>query len=155
MALFFGAQYGLAHIPEFHLQWLNTVIDWIASLLVVVGLFFLGAPVAALFASLFLDEIAAAVEMDSYPADPPSPGVSFWKGLFAGLRLAGWVILFSLILLPFNFLLPGIGTAADAGRQWLASGPRVLRTGGVAAHVAIGGAGFAPAPHIRCLVRRG
>lgn len=120
VALFFGVQYGLAHIPEFHLQWLNTVIDWITSLLVVVVLFFLGAPVAALFASLFLDEIAAAVEMDSYPADPPSPGVSFWKGLFAGLRLAGWVILFSLILLPFNFLLPGIGTALTlAVNGWL------------------------------------
>ena len=61
-ALFFGAQYGLAHLPQFHLAWLNTAIDWLASLLVIVGLFFLGAPVAALFASLFLDEIAEAVE---------------------------------------------------------------------------------------------
>ena len=56
-ALFFGAQYGLAHLPQFHWQWLNVAVDWLGSLLVVVGLFFLGAPVAALFASLFLDEI--------------------------------------------------------------------------------------------------
>ena len=71
--------------PQFHWAWLNTAIDWLGSLLVIVGLFFLGAPVAALFASLFLDEIAEAVEKSQYPADPPSPGVPFWTGLIAGL----------------------------------------------------------------------
>lgn len=111
-ALFFGAQYGLSHLPTLHWQWVNTVVDWLGSLIVIVGLFFLGAPVAALFASLFLDEIAEAVEKRFYPADPPSPGVPFWVGLIAGLRLTFWVIVLTLLLLPFNFWLPGIGTAA-------------------------------------------
>lgn len=119
-ALFFGAQYGLSHLPHFHWQWVNTVVDWLGSILVIVGLFFLGAPVAALFASLFLDEIAAAVETRYYPADPPSPGVPFWTGLFAGLKLALWVIVLSVVLLPFNFVLPGIGTVATiAVNGWL------------------------------------
>ena len=109
--LFFAAQYGLSHLPQFHWHWINTAADLIASLLAIVALFFLGAPVAALFASLFLDEIAEAVEKDYYPADPPSPGVPFWRGLFAGLRLAFWVIAFTLVLLPFNIWLPGIATA--------------------------------------------
>lgn len=111
-ALFLGAQYGLAYLPQFQAHWINTAIDWLTSLLVIIALFFLGAPVSALFASLFLDEIAEAVEKKDYPADPPSPGTPFWRGLAAGLRLTFWVIVFTLLLLPFNFILPGIGTAA-------------------------------------------
>lgn len=119
-ALFFGSQYGLAHLPAFHWEWVNVVVDWLGSLLVIVGLFFLGAPVAALFASLFLDEIAEAVEKSDYPADPPSSGTPFWTGLFAGLRLSFWVVLWTLVLLPFNFWLPGIGTALTiAVNGWL------------------------------------
>lgn len=119
-ALFFGAQYGLAYLPQFQWEWLNTAIDWLTSLLVIIGLFFLGAPVAALFASLFLDDIAEAVEKNDYPADPPSAGTPFWRGLAAGLRLSLWVIVFTLVLLPFNFLLPGFGTAATlAVNGWL------------------------------------
>ena len=111
--LFFGAQYGFAALPQFHWNWLNTAIDWLGSLLILVGLYFLGAPVAALFASLFLDDIAEAVEKEHYPADPPSAGTPFWRGLMAGLKLTLLVVVFTLLLLPFNFLLPGIGTAAS------------------------------------------
>jgi CysZ protein len=119
-ALFFGAQYGLAHMAEFHWHWVNVVVDWLGSLLVVLGLFFLGAPVAALFASLFLDEIAEAVEKSHYPADPPSSGTPFWTGLIAGLRLSFWVVVWTLVLLPFNFWLPGIGWVATiAVSGWL------------------------------------
>lgn len=119
-ALFVGTHYALSYLPTSHWQWVTTVLDWIASLLVIVGLFFLGAPVAALFASLFLDEIAEAVEKKYYPADPPSAGVPFWTGLSAGLRLAFWVIVLNVVLLPFNFLLPGIGTAVTlAVNGWL------------------------------------
>ncbi len=150
-ALFFGAQYGLAHLPQFHWHWLNVAVDWLGSLLVIVGLFFLGAPVAALFASLFLDEIAEAVEKSHYPADPPSSGTPFWAGLIAGLRLSFWVVFWTLVLLPFNFFLPGLGYGGDDCRQWLAVGPRIFRAGGAAPYVAIGGAGAAGgATHSAC-----
>ncbi len=118
--LFLGANYVLTYLPTSHWQWVTTLVDWIADLVVVVGLFFLGAPVAALFASLFLDEIAGAVEKKYYPADPPSAGVPFSTGLAAGLRLAVWVIVLNILLLPFNFLLPGIGTMVTvAVNGWL------------------------------------
>ena len=120
VTLFLGAQWGLAHLPEFRWHWLNDAVDWIASLLLILGMFFLGAPVAALFASLFLDDIAEAVEKKYYPADPPSPGIPFWRGLFAGLRLSFWVILFTVLLLPFNVWLPGVGTVLTIGVDgWL------------------------------------
>lgn len=118
--LFAAAQFGFGYVPRFQDHAINVAIDWVASLLVVIGLVFLGAPVAALFASLFLDEIASAVEKRYYPADPPSPGTPFWRGLAAGLRLSFWVIVFTLLLLPFNFILPGIGTLATlAVNGWL------------------------------------
>lgn len=112
IALFFGAQYGFSHLPTLHWEWVNTLIDWLGSLMIIVGLIFLGAPVAGLFASLFLDDIAEAVEKRYYPADPPSPGVPFWAGLFAGLRLTFWMIVLTLLLLPVNFWLPMFGFPA-------------------------------------------
>lgn len=107
--LFVGLQFALDYVPQLGWEWLNTAIDWIASLLFVVVLFFLGAPVAAVFASLFLDDIAEAVEKNSYPADPPASGVGFWVGLMAGLRLGGWVLLLNLLLLPVTLFVPFFG----------------------------------------------
>ncbi len=107
--LFAGLQYGLHHLPEFRAHWLNEAVDWIASILFIVAFVFLGAPVAALFGSLFLDEIAAVVEKQYYPADAPASGAPFFATLSAGLRLAAWVIVLSALLLPFDIGLPGIG----------------------------------------------
>ena len=106
--LFVGMQYGLAALPTLHWAWVNTVLNWILS----VGFFFLpifiGAPVAAIFASFFLDEISAAVEKKHYPNDPKAPGTPFFVGLGIGLRFAAILILVNLILLPFNIFLPVI-----------------------------------------------
>ena len=104
--LFWAAQYGLAHIPPLSWPWLNTALDLLASALLLVAMVLLGAPVAALFGSLFLDEIAEEVEKTYYPADPPATGASFWAGLTAGLRLTFWLILFEIVLMPLNLLQP-------------------------------------------------
>jgi len=108
--LYSAMRFGFAHLPV-HAAWLKAAADWAASALLVLLVFFLGAPVAALFASLFLEEIADAVEERFYPADPKPPGVRFWTALWTGLRLFFWVLLLNLLLLPFNILLPGFGTA--------------------------------------------
>jgi CysZ protein len=111
VGLFVGLQYGLAALPTLHWHWVNTVLNWLLS----VGFFFLpifiGAPVAAIFASFFLDEISAAVEKKHYPNDPKAPGTPFFTGLGIGLRFAVIVILVNLLLLPFNFFLPVIAWA--------------------------------------------
>jgi len=107
--LYVGMRIGFAHL-HLHGVWLQAAVDWLASILLVLLLFFLGAPVAALFASLFLEDIADAVEERFYPADPKPPGVSFWTALWTGLRLFFWVLLLNLLLLPLNIFLPGFGT---------------------------------------------
>lgn len=120
VGLFAGLQYGLHHLPTLHAHWLNVVLDFLASLLLLVAFAFLGAPVAALFASLFLDEIAGAVEKKYYPADPPASGASFFTTLWAGLRLTGWIVGLDIVLLPVDFLAPGFGWIASlAVNGWL------------------------------------
>src|SRR4051812_33259770 len=85
--LFVGAQYGLHRLPIPHTALLDAVLAVAASLALFFLVMFLGAPVAALFASLFLDDIAGSMEARFYPADPPAPGAPFWRSLWLGLRL--------------------------------------------------------------------
>ena len=54
--------------------WINDLLAMLATILMVVLPFFLGAPVAAFFGSFFLDEIAAEIEARYYPADPRASG---------------------------------------------------------------------------------
>jgi len=61
-----GASYGLEAIPDIGADWgwpiLDEVIDWLSGAFVVLVLILLLMPVSALFAGLFLEEVAAAVE---------------------------------------------------------------------------------------------
>jgi CysZ protein len=109
--LFAGTEYGQAHLPTLGWHWINVALEWLAPVLFVLLMVVLGAPVAAIFGSLFLDEIAEAVEAQYYPADPKASGVPFFTGLLVGMRLAFWILLLSLVLLPFHILLPLAGTA--------------------------------------------
>ncbi len=81
-------------------------------MLFILSLFYLGAPVAALFGSLFVDEIASAIEDRHYSLAPKAPGTSFRTNLRAGLRMAGIIVLVDLLLLPVNIFLPGIAWIA-------------------------------------------
>ena len=51
--------------------WIETSIQWLGGLALVVGSIFLIPPVTSLIAGLYLDDIAAVVEREHYPADPP------------------------------------------------------------------------------------
>jgi CysZ protein len=120
VVLFLGLQWGLHHLPVLRWPWLNTTIDWIASLALVVLLFIVGAPVAALFGSFFLDGVARSVEAKYYPGDAPSAGAPIVASLFVALRFAGLVIAVTLALLPVDVMLPGVGSAASlAANGWL------------------------------------
>ena len=106
--LFAGALYGLHHLPIPHSTLSDALIPVFASVLVVFLVIFLGAPVAALFASLFLEGIARAVETRFYSADPPPNGAPFWRALLLGLRLCLLLISLEIVLLPID-LLAGLG----------------------------------------------
>ena len=107
-ALFVAVLYGVHHLPVLGAPWINAAIDFLTPVLLILLVFFLGAPVAALFASFYLEGIARKIEAEYYPADPRASGAPFGAALFAGLRLATLVILVDLALLPVDVAVPGI-----------------------------------------------
>jgi CysZ protein len=110
--VFVAAEYGIQALPTPHWPWLKTTLEILAPILAVVAIFYLGAPVAAIFASLYLDRIAEAVEAKYYPADGRAPGTPFFTALRAGTRLAVTVVLVDIALLPFDIEVPLLGEAA-------------------------------------------
>ncbi|PKR88509.1 cysteine biosynthesis protein CysZ [Pleomorphomonas diazotrophica] len=97
------ADYLVAMLP---VEW-QTAADWLAGLLLFVGLGFLVAPVTALFAGLYADEVAEVVERTRYPTERPGVSQSLMIGFLSALRFTGFVVLVNIAMLPLLFL-PGI-----------------------------------------------
>ena len=112
-------EYGLAQLPVLGNPWVNRALEWLAPLLFLFGGIFVGPPVAALFASLFLDQIADRIEARDYPGSM-ARGASFAATLRAGLKLVVLIIGVNLVLLPFDIGLPGVGELLSvAANGWL------------------------------------
>ena len=73
------------------------IVSVAAALAMLVASIFLMVPVAAMFASLFGDRIAASVEARHYPGLPPARALPLWQEIGEGLGLA-------LVLLGVNLL---------------------------------------------------
>lgn len=97
------ADYLIAMLPA---EW-QTAADWLAGLLLFVGLGFLVAPVTALFAGLYADEVAEVVERTRYPTERPGVSQPLMVGFLSALRFTGFVVLVNIAMLPLLFL-PGI-----------------------------------------------
>jgi CysZ protein len=110
--LFWAAEYALHQLPTLGAHWVNVLLELLAPVLLFLMVLFLGAPVAAIFGSLFLDGIAASIEARCYPADPKAAGIPFLASLGAGARFTGIVIVADLVLLPFDIVLPGAAEIA-------------------------------------------
>jgi CysZ protein len=118
-ALIIGLEYLLAQLPTLGSVWVNRILEIAGPvLLVVVSVFFLGAPVAAIIGSLFLDRIAARVDARFFPNDPRAAGKG--AGIKEAIRLVGLVILANLVLLPFDIGIPGVSEIASVlANGWL------------------------------------
>jgi len=112
-ALFIAAEYGVQQLPALHWPWLNTLLALLAPVLVVALAFFLGAPVAAIFASLYLNRIAIVVEKKYYAGDAPSAGAPFFTSIMVTLRLLAMIVASVLALLPVDVALPVLGSVAS------------------------------------------
>ncbi|MGD0191924.1 MAG: EI24 domain-containing protein [Rhizomicrobium sp.] len=118
--LFLGAEYAVQQLPTLHWHWLNVALQLLVPVLVIVLAFVLGAPVAAIFASLYLNGIASAIEAKYYGNDTPSPGAPFFASFVVVLRVLAWVVLLTLALLPVDVTIPILGSlAALVGNGWL------------------------------------
>jgi CysZ protein len=112
-------EYALSWMPAFGSGAINTALKLLTPLLFLLGGVVLGPPVAALFASLFLDQVAARIEARDYPGLAARPA-SFAMTLRAGLKLAALVAGVNLVLLPVDLGLPGLGELLSiAANGWL------------------------------------
>ncbi len=91
--------------------WLGLVGAIIAGVGLALGLALLIAPVTAVIAGLFLDDIAAVVEQQDFPADPPGQAVPAGRSIILALKFFGIVVLGNILALLL-LLVPGINIAA-------------------------------------------
>ena len=77
--------------------WFGDFLSWGSLGVVIVMSVFLMVPVASAITSLFLDEVAQAVEDEHYPHMPRVPSVSFSEGLRDSISFLG-------VLIGANFL---------------------------------------------------
>lgn len=91
--------------------WLGLIAAILAGIGLALGLALLVAPVTAIIAGLFLDDVAAAVERSDFPADPPGRPVPPIQAMIMALKFFGIVILGNLVALLL-LLVPGVNIGA-------------------------------------------
>src|SRR6476660_3885449 len=100
-------------------SWIETTIEWLGGLALVVGSIFLIPPVTSLMAGLYLDDIAGQVERIYYPGDPPGKEMPALAAIGAGLKFFLVVLVVNLAAL-FLLLVPGVNLIAFyAGNGYL------------------------------------
>lgn len=117
-ALLIGATAGFSWLIEWmtpeqvwlpilgEVKWLNDLFSWGAAFLVGFLSIFLMVPVASAITSLFLDDVADAVERVHYPGLPETPPISFWEGLRDTVNFLGVLVGANLLALILYILFP-------------------------------------------------
>ncbi len=90
--------------------WVGDLLGWGSFGLMLILSVFLMIPVASFITSLFLEDVADAVEAEHYPTLPPAPRTSLWDGMrdtvnfFGVLVGANALAIVAYVLLPFAAL---------------------------------------------------
>ena len=110
----------IAVFASFPWPWLDTVVAWLAGIGLLAAFLLLMAPVTALFAGLFLDDVAELVERQDYPDDPPGRPADLFTSLRMGVEVFLLMIGVFILVIPLWFLAigPVIMVLANA---WLLS----------------------------------
>lgn len=126
-------------LPFFgEVQWVDNLVSWGAAILLMVLSIFVMVPVASAITSLFLDEVADAVEAEHYPSLPQKPRAPFGEGLNDTIKFLGVIIganllalILYLIFSPFALFIFWALNGFLLGREYytLAAMRRVGRTG--------------------------
>jgi CysZ protein len=87
----------------FPYPWLETLVAIGAGLGLLAAFFFLMVPVTALFAGLYLDDVAAKVETKHYGADPPGKPQPVLKSVWLAVQFGLLVLVVNLLALPLVF----------------------------------------------------
>jgi CysZ protein len=94
-----------AHLPIDAIAWLLSIA---AGFGIVAGSVMLMPAVTALVAGFFADQIAAEVEREDFPADPPGKALPLWRALVEGAKTALLALVVYVCAAPF-LLVAGLG----------------------------------------------
>ncbi len=119
LALLIGATAGFAWLIEAvtpeeawlpvlgEVRWLNDLLSWGAVFLLAFLSIFLMVPVASAITSMFLDDVADAVEADHYPELPKAERVPFWDSVRDTVNFLGVLIGANILaIILYIFLAP-------------------------------------------------
>lgn len=110
IALLIGATAGLVWLVTSmtggsEITWLGDVLAWGSVFLMLFLSVFLMVPVASAITSLFLDEVASAVEAKHYPGYQPVAPVPFSDALSDTVQFLGVIIVANLVALVLYFFM--------------------------------------------------
>lgn len=91
------------------ITWISKLLSWGSVLLMMVLSVFLMVPVASAFTSLFLDDVADAVEQKHYPGLPAVEHVSLADSLRDTVRFLGLIIVANLLALVLYLIFLPVG----------------------------------------------
>jgi len=92
-------------------DWIEKTVQWLGGFALVVGSIFLVPPVTSLIAGLYLDDIAAVVEREHFPTDPPGKELATLPAIGLAIKFFAVVLLVNIVAL-FLLLIPGINLVA-------------------------------------------
>ena len=91
--------------------WLTFVIGIFASLGLALALALLLAPVTAIIAGFFLDDVAEVIEKRDYPGEPAGRALPMGEAILGSVKFLGVVILGNIVAL-FLLFIPGVNLVA-------------------------------------------
>jgi CysZ protein len=95
----------LARVSVANNWWIDTAIDVLGGLAVLVLTWLLFPAVVTLVISLFIDRIITAVETQYYPHLPALRPLSFWRSIAAAFKFTSVMVVLNLFALPL-YLVP-------------------------------------------------
>jgi len=113
--LFFGMWLGLQMLTTSYLfpflegwTWVTSIIAWLLGIGVIFGAGFLLAPTSAIFAGLFLDEVAEHIEETHYPNHRKGTAMPLGNSIGLAIKFSFMVLVVNLVALIL-FLFAGLG----------------------------------------------
>ncbi|NBN80146.1 sulfate transporter family protein [Microvirga tunisiensis] len=111
LVIWIGLQALVAGYVDLPYPWLDAVLSILTGIGAIFALGFLVAPVTALFAGLFQDDVAEIVERTDYAGEQPGRAMPLGASLASTVKFTGIVILGNLLALVL-LLVPGVNLIA-------------------------------------------
>ena len=114
VVLFIAVGWGLANTSFFEIGWIDTTLDLFGGLATVFLALILFPGIVSSMVSVFLEDIAEAVEARHYQSLGPARTLGLGPLLATTARLIGLTLVLNLLALPF-YLIPGVNLVVFYG----------------------------------------